>query len=123
MSKQEKEKKAITKEELKDMQVIDSEGKNVGTVADIGFMVGDVGWSLIVKTKKGETKEIPYNEIQAAGDFIILKPPATQPQAMTSQQAAPAQKTYPCPFCGAPMKYVYEQKQWYCEKENRYPYK
>jgi sporulation protein YlmC with PRC-barrel domain len=72
MSK-EKEKKAMTKDRLIGMKVIDSEGNDAGTVQDIAFTVGKMGMTLIVETKKGETKEVPWEEIQAAGDYVLLK--------------------------------------------------
>ena len=57
MARQEKEKKAMTKDRLIGMQVIDSEGNVSGTVQDIAFTVGKVGMTLIVETKRGKPKK------------------------------------------------------------------
>jgi len=122
MSKQEKEKKAMTKDRLIGMQVIDSEGYDAGTVQDIAFTVGKLGMTLIVETKKGESREIPWDGIQAAGDFVILKPSAAQaqvigaqPVAQQAQQAAPV-----CPTCGGPLTYIQQYQRWYCYKDKKY---
>jgi sporulation protein YlmC with PRC-barrel domain len=120
MSRQEK--KAMTKDRLIGMQVIDSDGYDAGTVQDIAFTVGKVGMTLIIETKKGESREIPWDEIQAAGDFVILKPPVAQPQvigpqpvAQQGQQAAPV-----CPTCGGPLTYIQQYQRWYCYKDKKY---
>jgi len=117
MSK-EKEKKAMTKDRLIGMQVIDSDGNNAGTVQDIAFTVGKVGMTLIVETKKGETREVPWEEIQAAGDYILLKTRATQPQP-TAQQPQQSQ-TPVCPTCGGPLTYIAQYQRWYCYKDKKY---
>jgi sporulation protein YlmC with PRC-barrel domain len=119
MSKQEKEKKAMTKDRLIGMQVIDSEGNNVGTVQDLAFTVGKVGMTLIVTTKKGETKEIPWEEIQAAGDFVILKQQAAHPQTFADQTMAQTQPSL-CPTCKGPLSYIQQYQRWYCYKCQKY---
>ncbi|HEY4675047.1 MAG TPA: PRC-barrel domain-containing protein [Candidatus Bathyarchaeia archaeon] len=126
MSRQEREKKAMTKDRLIGMQVIDSEGNDAGTVQDIAFTVGKVGMTLIIETKKGETREVPWEEIQAAGDFVILKPVAAtvaQPQAFAAQPTPQAQaqaQTPTCPTCGGPLTYVQQYQRWYCYKDKKY---
>ena len=122
MSKMDKEKKAMTKDRLIGMQVIDSDGYDIGTVQDIAFTVGKVGVTLIVETKKGETKEVAWDDIQAAGDFVILKPQSTQPQTFGSQPAAqPQQAQSPvCPTCGGPLTYIQQYQRWYCYKDKKY---
>lgn len=116
MSKQDKEKRAMTKDRLIGMQVIDSEGNESGTVQDIAFTVGKVGMTLIVETKKGETREVPWEDIQAAGDFVILKPPTGQTQPFGAQPAqAPT-----CPTCGGPLTYIQQYQRWYCYKDKKY---
>ena len=126
MSKPEKE-KAMTKDRLIGMQVIDSDGNVVGTVDDIAFTVGKMGMTLIIETKKGESKEVPWEEIQAAGDYIILKPSATQPQIMGAQPMGPqpiAQPQQPqqpvCPTCKGPLSYIQQYQRWYCYKCQKY---
>ena len=121
MSKQDKDKKALTKDRLIGMQVIDSNGNEAGTVQDIAFTVGKMGMTLILETKKGETKEIPWEDIQAAGDFVILKPSnMTQPTGAQPAMQQP-QGTQPiCPTCGGPLTYIQQYQRWYCYKDKKY---
>jgi sporulation protein YlmC with PRC-barrel domain len=120
VSKQDREKKAMTKDRLIGMQVIDSGGNDAGTVQDIAFTVGKVGMTLIVESKKGDSKEVPWEQIQAAGDFVILKPETQsvmgQPMGVQSQQS----QTPVCPTCGGPLTYVQQYQRWYCYKDKKY---
>jgi sporulation protein YlmC with PRC-barrel domain len=112
----------MTKDRLIGMQVIDAEGNDAGTVQDIAFTVGKVGMTLIIETKKGESKEVPWEDIQAAGDFVILKPvgsAAAQPQAFAAQPTPQAQ-TPTCPTCGGPLTYIQQYQRWYCYKDKKY---
>ena len=120
MSKQEK---AMTKDRLIGMQVIDSDGNTAGTIKDIAFTVGKVGMTLIVETKKGQSMEVPWEEIQAAGDYVLLKPSATQSQGLGPQPAAQPQQqsqTPTCPTCGQPLTYIQQYQRWYCYKDKKY---
>jgi len=121
MSKQEK---ALTKDRLIGMQVIDSEGNNAGAIKDIAFTVGKMGMTLIVHTEEGQEVEVPWEQIQAAGDYVLLKPvsgqtqtfgqqPASQPQQVQSQQPV-------CPTCNGPLSYIQQYQRWYCYKEQKY---
>ena len=125
MSKQEK---AMTKDRLIGMEVIDSEGNAAGTVKDIAFTVGKMGMTLIVETKKGESREVPWEDIQAAGDYVLLKPFATQPQVLGPQPTTqPTQPQQPqpqqpvCPTCRGPLSYIQQYQRWYCYKCQKYP--
>jgi sporulation protein YlmC with PRC-barrel domain len=128
MSKEKVEKKAMTKDRLIGMQVIDSEGNDAGTVQDMAFTVGKTGMTLIVETKKGETREVPWEEIQAAGDYVLLKPRAAQPQTFQSQVFGPQttaqqpqqSQTPICPTCGGPLTYIAQYQRWYCYKDKKY---
>ncbi len=123
MSKSEKEKKAMTKDRLIDMQVIDSDGNIVGKVLDIAFTVGKVGMTLIVETKKGENAEIAWESIQAAGDFVILKPSGGHAQSTAGQpgdQQAQTSQSQICPTCGGPLTYIPQYQRWYCYKDGKY---
>lgn len=120
-----KQEKALTKDRLIGMQVISSDGNILGTVKDIAFTVGKVDMNLIVETKKGETREIPWEEIQAAGDYVVLKPAAAQPQFMGPQpMAQPQQPQQPqqptCPTCRGPLSYIQQYQRWYCHKCQKY---
>jgi sporulation protein YlmC with PRC-barrel domain len=123
MARQEKEKKAMTKDRLIGMQVIDSEGNDAGTIQDIAFTVGKMGMTLIVESKKGETKEIPWEEIQAAGDFVVLKPETAQARPFGGQpmgQQPQQSQTPTCPTCGGPLTYIQQYQRWYCYKDKKY---
>jgi len=123
MSKQDREKKAMTKDRLIGMQVIDSEGNDAGSVQDLAFTVGKVGMTLIVESKRGDSKEIPWEQIQAAGDFVLLKPEAAHTQTLGAQPVGmqPQQSQTPiCPTCGGPLTYIQQYQRWYCYKDKKY---
>lgn len=105
-----KKEKAVTKDMLMGMRVIDSEGHSVGTVKDVAFVVGKMGISLYVEGKKGEARNVAWEEVQAAGDFIVLKPMQTQTQ--------PAVQS--CPTCGGPLRYIEQYQRWYCDRDKKY---
>lgn len=113
----------MTKDRLIGMQVIDSEGNDAGTVQDIAFTVGKVGMTLIIESKRGETKEIPWEQIQAAGDFVVLKPAVAQAQSFGGQPVGPQPQqaqTPTCPTCGGPLTYIQQYQRWYCYKDKKY---
>jgi len=120
MSRQDREKKAVTKDRLIGMQVVDSEGNVSGIVQDIAFTVGKAGMTLIVESKKGETKEIQWEDIQAAGDYVILKPATSKPQSFGTQTVGQQAQTPTCPTCGGPLTYIQQYQRWYCYKDNKY---
>jgi len=127
----EKNDKPLTRDALVSMQVIDAKGQLVGKVKDIAFAVGKTGISLSVETEGGETKHVPWEDVQAASDFILLKP---VPQSTSSvsegfganqQQPAQAevqkQSTQPlCPTCGKPLTWIPQYKRWYCYNDKKY---
>ena len=115
------DKKAMTKDRLIDMQVIDSEGNIIGKVLDIAFVVGKVGMNLIVQTEKGENTEIPWEDIQAAGDFVILKPSGAPVQSTADQPTGSQQAQQQiCPTCRGPLTWIAQYQRWYCYKDNKY---
>lgn len=133
MSKTQKE-KSVTKERLIGMKVIDAEGNLVGTVKDVSFTIGKVGISLSVEDKNGEIRDIPWEDIQGAGDFVILKPvtaaaaevpttpavitPPMQPTQPIQPQPTPAQPI--CPTCRKPLSYIKQYQRWYCYNCKKY---
>ena len=121
--------KPLTRDSLISMQVIDANGQLVGKVKDVAFEVGKSGVSLSVENEKGETKIVEWAEVQAASDFIILKPQRRNPNALRlKQQAASAnkqpmakQKTPPvCPLCGKPLTWIPQYKRYYCYNDKKY---
>ncbi len=114
------------------MQVIDAKGRLVGKVKDVAFAVGKMGISLTVEQEDGEIQSISWEDIQAASDFIILKPVAEntyQPSAYQTQQQ-PAQAAQPvqpqqqspplCPTCGKPLTWIPQYQRWYCYNDKKY---
>ena len=117
--------KALTREMLTGMQVIDAEGKLVGTVKDVAFAVGKMGISLSVESENGESRNVAWDEVQAAGDFILLKPVSQvaavqQPSVPTVAQAQPQQSQPLCQTCGRPLTYIQQYQRWYCYNEKKY---
>jgi sporulation protein YlmC with PRC-barrel domain len=109
--------KSVTKDKLIGMKVIDANGNVVGTVKDVGFTIGKAGVSLNVEDKDGEIRDIAWENIQGAGDFVVLKPAAAEPTITTQ----PAQATQPtCPTCGRPLTYIKEYQRWYCYNDKKY---
>jgi len=109
-----KSQKSLTKDRLVDMKVIDSEGSLLGKVKDVAFTVGKFGISLSVENKAGETVEVPWEQVQSAGDFILLKP-LTQPQVPPKEEAQQV-----CPTCGGPLTFIDQYQRWYCYKCKKY---
>ena len=116
MAKQPKE-KGVTKDRLIGMKVIDSKGCVAGTVKDIGFTVGKVGISINIEDEDGEVREVSWEDVQAAGDFVLLKPVA---ETTPSQVVGPQQAVQTCPTCKGPLSYVQQYQRWYCDKEQKY---
>jgi sporulation protein YlmC with PRC-barrel domain len=107
------------------MQVIDAKGRLVGKVKDIAFAVGKMGISLSVENENGEIQNIPWENVQAASDFIVIKP---VPQSTSQQQQQPVQtsslseqSTQPlCPTCNQPLTWIPQYKRWYCYNDKKY---
>ena len=109
--------KGLTKDKLVGMKVVDNKGYVVGTVRDIGFTVGKVGISLNIEDQKGEVREVSWEEVQAAGDFVLLKPISETASSTPSGQQATAPI---CPTCGGPLAYIQQYQRWYCYKDKKY---
>ena len=124
-SKMEKTDKPLTRDALVSMQVIDAKGQLIGKVKDVAFAIGRVGIALTVENENGEIQNIAWEEVQAASDFIILKPvtqAAFQPQT-TQTAAQPTQQptTQPlCPTCGKPLTWIPQYQRWYCYNDKKY---
>ena len=125
----EKTDKPLTRDALVSMQVIDAKGVLVGKVKDLAFSVGKTGIALTVENEDGKTQTIPWEDVQAAADFIILKPQMTQQSTYQPQQSQPvqtvtqqaAQTTQPlCPTCGRPLTWIPQYSRWYCYNDKKY---
>jgi sporulation protein YlmC with PRC-barrel domain len=125
----EKTAKPLTRDSLVSMQVIDAQGRLVGKVKDVAFEVGKPGMSLLVENDDGQTQTVQWANIQAASDFIVLKP-ATQntSQAMAQQETLTASQpqakkqsaTPLCPTCSKPLTWIPQYSRWYCYNDKKY---
>lgn len=114
MAKPPKE-KSITKDKLIGMKVIDGEGNIVGTVKDVAFVIGKTGVSLSIENKSGEPQQINWEQIQAAGDVVILKPAESQPSTTKETE-----ELHVCPTCKGPLSYIQQYQRWYCYRCQKY---
>jgi len=123
----EKTDKPLTRAALVSMQVIDSKGRLIGKVKDIAFAVGKMGNSLSVENEAGETQHIPWEDVQGASDFILLKavPQSTyqpqQQQQPVQTSSLSEQSTQPlCPTCNKPLTWIPQYSRWYCYNDKKY---
>jgi sporulation protein YlmC with PRC-barrel domain len=123
----------LTRDALISMQVIDAKGHLLGKVKDVAFAIGKNGISLTVESDAGQVKNVAWEEVQAASDFIILKPAVVtaqpayqqsyQPQqqaAQPVQQAQAAQSAPLCQTCGKPLTWIPQYQRWYCYNDKKY---
>ena len=96
------------------MQIIEANGRLFGKVTDVLFSVGQNGVTLVAEKKDGAVEYIPWSNIQAASDFILLR--------STQNQTAPeSQKTPPtCPTCSKPLTWIPQYQRWYCYNDKKY---
>jgi sporulation protein YlmC with PRC-barrel domain len=131
----EKNESPLTRDALISMQVIDARGRLIGKVKDVVFAIGKAGISLAVENEDGENRTVAWDEVQAAADFIILKPqpvaqtvyqPQQQQPAQTVAQPAPqpVQQQQPaqplCPTCHKPLTWIPQYQRWYCYNDKKY---
>jgi sporulation protein YlmC with PRC-barrel domain len=115
--------KPLTRDALVSMQVIDARGRLVGKVKDLAFSVGKSGISLTIEGDNGETQNVPWEDVQAAADFIILKPVAQATFTQHTHQQTPAGQTSTqptCPTCGKPLTWIPQYQRWYCYNDKKY---
>jgi sporulation protein YlmC with PRC-barrel domain len=127
--KMEKTDKPLTRDALVSMQVIDAKGRLIGKVKDVAFAVGKIGIGLSVENEDGEIQSIGWEDVQAASDFIILKPvPQSAYQAQPQQQTQQTYQTVPqqqstqplCPTCNRPLTWIPQYQRWYCYNDKKY---
>jgi sporulation protein YlmC with PRC-barrel domain len=119
--------KPLTRDALISMQVIDAKGHLIGKVKDVAFAIGKNGISLTVESDAGDVKNVAWEEVQAASDYIILKPVQAvvqqtyQPvQQQTVQPAVQAQAAPLCQTCGKPLTWIPQYQRWYCYNDKKY---
>jgi sporulation protein YlmC with PRC-barrel domain len=128
----EKTDKPLTRDALVSMQVIDAKGRLLGKVKDVAFAVGKMGIALTVENEDGETQNVAWEEVQAAADFIILKPvaqsayqqspyqPVQQPAQTVAQPVQQAAAQPICPTCHRPLTWIPQYQRWYCYNDKKY---
>jgi len=121
--------KPLTRDALVSMQVIDAKGRLVGKVKDLAFAVGKTGIALTVESNDGQIQNIAWEDVQAATDFIVLKPQVVQQDVYQQpiQNAAQAvqqtqqQASQPlCSTCSRPLTWIPQYSRWYCYNEKKY---
>jgi sporulation protein YlmC with PRC-barrel domain len=116
MSRKEKE-QPLTRDSLVGMEVIDSSGHAVGRVLDVALAVGQTGISLSVDTPEGEPRAFPWDMVQAAGDFVLLK---EDNHESSLQQTSSNKQGRICSICGEELTYIQQYQRWYCYKDRVY---
>jgi len=128
---------SVTLSELKGKQVYSQDARRVGEVVDFGFRVGDVTPFLIVRTPSGRSIEIPWSQVAAAKDIVLLKPEFKVPEELLTPAAAPAAAVSQaeqrprfsifrraaekiCPYCGKPATWIPQYQRWYCYNCQKY---
>ncbi len=119
--------KPLTRDALVSMQVIDAKGRLIGKVKDLAFSVGKNGIALTIESDSGEIQTVAWEDVQAAADFILLKPQMVQNTYQPTQSSAQpvqqpqAQTTQPkCPTCGRPLTWIPQYQRWYCYNDKKY---
>ncbi|MEM2941048.1 MAG: PRC-barrel domain-containing protein [Thermoproteota archaeon] len=69
----------IRKEKIIGLQVYDRKGRFVGTVKDIGFVLGENLVGIVVVGRDNREMEFIWSEVEAAEDIVILKKEVTIP--------------------------------------------
>jgi sporulation protein YlmC with PRC-barrel domain len=121
--------KPLTRDALVSMQVIDAKGRLVGKVKDLAFAVGKTGIALTVESDNGQIQNIAWEDVQAATDFIVLKPQVVQQDmyqqpiqtaAQAVQQTAQQASQPLCSTCSRPLTWIPQYSRWYCYNEKKY---
>ena len=129
----------ITFSELKGKRVYAQDARWVGEIVDLSFKMAEPLPSIVVKTPSGRPLEIPWSDVAAAKDIVLLKPDFKVPEELLALAAAPPaaapalqpeqkpklpflrkaeRKT--CPYCGKPATWIPQYQRWYCYNCQRY---
>jgi len=71
---------SITRSQIIGKKVYNPDGEYIGEVLDIGFSLGEAKITLVVKGKWGTDISVPWENVAAAKDIVILKEPVSAPQ-------------------------------------------
>ncbi len=136
--------KIITKEEVIGKEVYTLEGKYLGKVKDLGITLMSGGSGeiyLFVETKEGKEASIPWKNVKAVGDIVLVQTPTKEEETVERRETislkqATLVKEEPitpkpvepkreyiiprCPTCGKPLIYVPQYDKWYCRNCEKY---
>jgi sporulation protein YlmC with PRC-barrel domain len=108
----------LTRDSIMGMEVIDAKAHRIGKVQDIALSVGRSGLSLFIQDENdGEDRTIAWESVQAAGDYILLKP---EREVDHDEVEVPSESDHLCPSCGEALTYVKQYDRWYCYKDKKY---
>jgi len=94
----------LSSERIIGKQVIDANGRIVGTVKDIALDLKSREFSLKVATKNGVEVSIQVEDIAASGDVLLLKKPVVMQEASAPAAApVPTAEPLPTPQAAAPL--------------------
>ncbi|MBO3799477.1 MAG: PRC-barrel domain-containing protein [Candidatus Brockarchaeota archaeon] len=103
----------IRKEKIIGLQVYDKKGRYVGTVKDIGFVLGENLVGIVVVGRDNREMEFIWSEVEAAEDIVILKkevaiptatPPPKKPVAESREEIRAVLKEQPVVTPTMPME-------------------
>jgi len=102
LEKGEKGKKGISRSKLLGMNVYNPDGSFVGTIKDVSLAIETGEMGLLISTKYQTEVEIPWSNVSAAEDVMILKkavsierPPTPAPTVFPVVPTAPVTPTVP----------------------------
>ena len=136
---------SVPRTQLIGKKVYRPDGSLVGEVADTGFVLGSGNSTLIVKTGQDAAIELPWEEVAAAKDILILAKNADPSKAKQIEVAQPStvsggpapertgisslvgrfkvkggSQAPVCPTCGKPAKWIKAYSRWYCYQDKKY---
>ena len=122
--------KSIAQSKIIGKPVYNPNGKQVGTVSDIGLIPGESAINLLVKTIAGTTLEVAWSEVGAVGDIVILSKAVEMPEVKVVTAASAATTPTPvtqqaaaapvCPKCGKPGTWIPQYQRYYCYTDKTY---
>lgn len=83
----------IRKDKIMGLQVYDRKGRYVGTVKDIGFVLGENLVGIVVAGRDGREIEFIWSEVDAAEDIVILKKEVNIPAVPTPKKVEETKAT------------------------------
>jgi len=86
---------SITRSQLIGKKVYNPDGGYAGEVLDIGFSLGESKITLVIKSKWGANVNVPWENVAAAKDIVILRKPISAPTEVSAIKPATAPASMP----------------------------